>query len=775
MSTVVLSDMRHEIDENISRSLMIKQTNPGTGSLKSDDVKTRLRIRTLPRECNPTPALGDILSPSASGSLFSVSPMNKHINKNRRRDSIQLDNPFDDITEEKLRQLSKMSNLERVTSLHISIDSEKQSVEVIGELLPSLQQLHFQQSSLRSFRDLGTSLRSLRVLWAAQCQISNLDGIGALMNLQELYLQHNNVNDVSPLTMHDEIGIIDLEGNQMTEFRQIEQLAFCLQLRSLKLAGNPIETVKQYRQIVANFLPQLVKFDDKIVCDSERARLSESELDAIIQIKADKSISEAAKSLEEMPPDKNLKFFQYSSKTSPHDLRADDSGSRLTHGTDIVFAGNVSSALRRHRHEAEVDFSHRFCQSTRSFSHVSSGGGGYSRFFLNHEKYDRHETQAGRISITDTLDKAKELDTQKYKSRDALIEELKTWQLDSAVTSQVGICLVVEEAMSSEDITFNRSKSCRKNSIDIIAHSDPRVKSVPNSSYGVLRHGSLVREAFVDYARDFRPDLRSETNKQRDVDILAFGGSGGKRQCLPSETPRAKMFNCTKALGHHHDWNLEVLSPTVDLSNANRYLPTSLSRKQQLERFSVSHQKDVVRSGSIGSDADDDVYRLRLCPAILTKVVSPTLAPRKIFFNVVESLHAIEKWRDELDLNTNEEGLNLRAGLEEKCHVSCNNVELFQATSGARNQQTAQKKLGLLLGPGNRETDHNLVWRLRERHDQLRSREGFRSYFYGIEKKRLENVLRQAFDDQDKVHRRMQLMTGFFFHDSRGDVSLQRN
>ncbi|KAF4315594.1 hypothetical protein BBO99_00009246 [Phytophthora kernoviae] len=56
------------------------------------------------------------------------------------------------------------------------------------------------------------------------CHITDLDGIGALTNLQELYLQHNNVGDISPLTMHEELRVIDLEGNNIADIGQIEQL-----------------------------------------------------------------------------------------------------------------------------------------------------------------------------------------------------------------------------------------------------------------------------------------------------------------------------------------------------------------------------------------------------------------------------------------------------------------------------------------------------------------------------------------------------------------------
>lgn len=123
------------------------------------------------------------------------------------------------------QKLSGKQDLARVTFLQIAVDSGKQSVEVIGELLPSLQQLKLQNSTLQSFRDLGTSLHSLQILWVMRSGITDLDGIGALTGLQELYLQYNDISDLSPLMLHEEIQVIDLEGNCIADIGQIEQLS----------------------------------------------------------------------------------------------------------------------------------------------------------------------------------------------------------------------------------------------------------------------------------------------------------------------------------------------------------------------------------------------------------------------------------------------------------------------------------------------------------------------------------------------------------------------
>ncbi|KAE8893838.1 hypothetical protein PF005_g17467 [Phytophthora fragariae] len=799
MSTIVVDDLRHEMDENVVAALTTTKRKPSGGGPKLGDVKASFLIRTLPRDCNPTPVPTGGMSASTSGLLSPL--MNKRSSRQEAElEVLQLDNPFDDITEEKLRQLTGNQDLKRVTSLQISVDSSKQSVEVIGELLPSLQQLRLQPSSLSSFRDLGTSLRSLRILWAMHCQISDLDGIGALLNLQELYLQHNNVSDMSPLAMHEELRIIDLEGNRVADIGQTEQLAFCPQLTTLNLTGNPVESVERYRQIVANFVPQLASLDDRAFSDSEQAKLSDSEIDAVIikhreQQQADTSGGESTTNLRTLGSSdiNSPRQLSYSSSTAslnglPVDSsHNDDSGSRLTHGTDIVFAGNVTSALRRHRYEAETG-SMLDVHGSSGASSEGSGSAVDSRPSSAHGLPDRPKTPARRISITDTLDRARELDTHKNKSRDAILDELKSWQLDSIGTSQIGVPRDTDEALYMEiDSSANRSRSRRKGSIDIIgsdatAAARARLERRPNTSAGVLRNGANVREAFVDISTSKnncpRPSSRGGSSRQRGssstssgVDILILdGGDDIRRPCSPSKTPRGiytTACSCTKALGHHHDWNLELLSPKVDITTAKRHLPSSLTSKQQLER-------SQMREESSDSDADDESS---VCPAASTEFGSPTPVPKTAFFNVAESLNAIEKWRDEMEYDAEDTAILSVASLQQSClspRTGTGYVREISVSDGSNsccsvNQQNSptrqQQDSKLALGPGNHESDNHNVKLLKEKHGLLKTRDGFRSYFRGMEEERLEGILHQAFAVSDKVRRRMQLMSGFFRHE----------
>ena len=55
-------------------------------------------------------------------------------------------------------------------------------------------------------------MRNLEVLWMARCCMQDLDGVSAMSNLRELYVAYNDITDVSPCNMLDQLQILDLEG-----------------------------------------------------------------------------------------------------------------------------------------------------------------------------------------------------------------------------------------------------------------------------------------------------------------------------------------------------------------------------------------------------------------------------------------------------------------------------------------------------------------------------------------------------------------------------------
>ncbi|XP_011385046.1 leucine-rich repeat-containing protein 56-like, partial [Pteropus vampyrus] len=86
--------------------------------------------------------------------------------------------------------------------------------------------------------DLGTSLGRLRVLWLARCGLVDLDGIGSLPALEELYVSYNSISDLSPLCLLEQLEVLDLEGNSVEDLGQVRYLQLCPRLATLTLEGN---------------------------------------------------------------------------------------------------------------------------------------------------------------------------------------------------------------------------------------------------------------------------------------------------------------------------------------------------------------------------------------------------------------------------------------------------------------------------------------------------------------------------------------------------------
>ena len=68
-------------------------------------------------------------------------------------------------------------DLDDVTNLELVVDTSEQTIERLGEMCPNLTSLKLNNSTLESFRDLGTSLRTLRILWLSRSGVTDLDGI----------------------------------------------------------------------------------------------------------------------------------------------------------------------------------------------------------------------------------------------------------------------------------------------------------------------------------------------------------------------------------------------------------------------------------------------------------------------------------------------------------------------------------------------------------------------------------------------------------------------
>eukprot|EP00741_Cyanophora_paradoxa_P008967 tig00001415_g8680.t1 len=166
------------------------------------------------------------------------------------------------LTDRQLRELAETEDLTSVTHLELIVDTTVTSMGNLGERLPALTQLKLNNSRVPSLRDLGTSMSRLRVLWLARSELKDLAGIGAFEGIRELYLSYNDISDVTPLVGLDELEVLDLEGNCVSDMEQVLMLAACPRLGTLSLDSNPVAGAAEYRATVLEGIPQLQYLDD---------------------------------------------------------------------------------------------------------------------------------------------------------------------------------------------------------------------------------------------------------------------------------------------------------------------------------------------------------------------------------------------------------------------------------------------------------------------------------------------------------------------------------
>ncbi|KAI6651585.1 hypothetical protein LOD99_4836 [Oopsacas minuta] len=163
-----------------------------------------------------------------------------------------------------LQQITELQCLSDSFCLEVSLNANEIAIDNIGELLPNLSMLKLTIGSIiPSLRCLGSGLHALRYLYAPQCSIELIEGIGTISQLQELYLPFNHISDLSPLSVLENLTIVDIEYNEVMDKSQLTHLALCNSLTTLSMNGNPIceEFGDNFTQELQTLVPSLVRVE----------------------------------------------------------------------------------------------------------------------------------------------------------------------------------------------------------------------------------------------------------------------------------------------------------------------------------------------------------------------------------------------------------------------------------------------------------------------------------------------------------------------------------
>lgn len=468
------------------------------------------------------------------------------------------------INEKLLRKLTNTTDPEKdisnVTHLDITVDAKEHSIPRIGKILPNLKSLKLVDSYVSGFRDLGTSLRFLRVLWAPRAGISDLDGISALPSLRELYICFNNVSDLTPLAMHERIQVLDMEGNCVDDLDQLGQLGTCMELTTLSLSENPIAKVKEYRRVVLKMIPHLDMLDDQPYNNNERQEIMDGDSYDEICDDYNNTINknkEAQRALvteklrhkgSRSQMDNNAGSEKWAKKSSDskmsgrgggprgrsnsngssfrrfkesnsgkaltaqppsptNDNNSDNhissSSSDLTHGAEVVFAGNAVRALRRRRNEQDnmsykgpvraslKKFNDRMRNDPRlrinSMSNNNNNNGGSSK--TNGDNNGKKDT---RISIMATLDRVMQMEERmndasiSEKTKQEVLSELAKWKMDAEIIQKRKVSYKKSDTINERPQTARGvSKEHKRKNLDVDTIR-------PRSSQGLNRSASTA-------------------------------------------------------------------------------------------------------------------------------------------------------------------------------------------------------------------------------------------------------------------------------------------
>ena len=98
-----------------------------------------------------------------------------------------------------------VSELALLPKLELRVDTTCHSLQVTGEILPSLEYLKLNDSIVKCFRDLGSSFKNVRVLHIARCELKEVQGIQVFEQLEELYAAHNNIDELFDVSLAEHL------------------------------------------------------------------------------------------------------------------------------------------------------------------------------------------------------------------------------------------------------------------------------------------------------------------------------------------------------------------------------------------------------------------------------------------------------------------------------------------------------------------------------------------------------------------------------------------
>ena len=162
-------------------------------------------------------------------------------------------------------------DLSKITKIELRVDTSCHNLQMIGEILCSIEYLKMNDSIIKCFRDIGSSFKFVRVLHLARCELREVQGIQAFEHLEELYLSYNDIDELFDIGFLEHLTVLDLEGNNIKNLDQLFYLRRCQSLTDVNLKYNPVQQEVTYYQKLQENLPRIQYLDDDLVVPSSQA------------------------------------------------------------------------------------------------------------------------------------------------------------------------------------------------------------------------------------------------------------------------------------------------------------------------------------------------------------------------------------------------------------------------------------------------------------------------------------------------------------------------
>ena len=124
--------------------------------------------------------------------------------------------------------------------IELRVDTRFHNMQVIGEILPSLEYLRLSDSIINNFRDIGTSFKNVRFLNLSRCELKEVNGMQAFSQLEELYIGFNDLNELFDIGFLQHLTVLDIEANKIKDLDQLYYLRRNKNLTHLSLKQNPV-------------------------------------------------------------------------------------------------------------------------------------------------------------------------------------------------------------------------------------------------------------------------------------------------------------------------------------------------------------------------------------------------------------------------------------------------------------------------------------------------------------------------------------------------------